>query len=173
MHQNSDRRVPKPECIRPSRIEHIVGENTEIMLHTEEPNSYIVYTIDGSTPCFTNGVRYEPERFPIIVPKDILSFTIKFVAWKFKMTDSEIWVRTFSVTKDAPSKIIPSSFAQSHAIRAAHEAPIENLALGLETPSDSNATPQHPGRSSYHNIAYAEISRPNEEDKLSDDSDEI
>lgn len=169
--------MQKPEVIQPSGNIQLIPEETSIILHWNEPNSYIVYTLDGSIPTFTNGVRYDPQRSPIIVPKDVLSYTIKFVACKLKMVDSEICVRTFNVSKDAP---VPVAHAQptyrpSAAIRESHHEPVDELNLGLETPSSSNMTPQHPsGRlSSLHNINYIPVTQPEDEDALSEDSNPI
>ena len=89
LHQNSESRVEKPEVIHPFGV-IVVRPQDKIVLHCNEPGSYIVYTLDGSIPCFTNGIRYESQRSPIIVPEDILSYTIKFVACKLRMIDSEI-----------------------------------------------------------------------------------
>lgn len=179
LHQNSERRVAKPEVIKPARNEHLIGEGTHVVLHCNEPNSYIVYTLDESIPCFTNGVRYDPQRAPIIVPENVLTFKIKFVACKLRMVDSEIVVRKFNVTKDVPQKqgMPTTGFNPSHAVRAAHEEPVAELNLGLETPSSSNMTPQHPSmrQSSIHNMTYIPITRVGEDDdeELSNHSDEL
>ena len=175
--QNSENRVMKPEVIMPSKDENLIGEGTQIILHWNDSNAYIVYTLDGSIPCFTNGIKYDSQRFPIIVPADVLSFTIKFVACKPKTIDSEIWVRKFNVTKEVPvhnKKSIPIGDNMSRAVRAQHdEEPIGELNLGLETPSSSNMTPQHPGRlSSVHNINYMP-SMGYANDNYSEKSDEI
>ena len=94
------------------------------------------------------------------------------------MVDSEIVVRNFEVTKNAPKPTqVQSQYNQSHAIRHAHEVEgVEKLDLGLMTPSDSNATPQHLGRqSSIYNPPPVAVSRPYDEPEigLDDDSDEI
>ena len=180
LHQWSKRRVPKPIWLKPGPNQRLIGEGSDIMLHTDEEDAYIVYTTDGSIPTYTNGIRYEPDRFPIIVPKDILSFTIKFIACKAKMVDSLIWVRNFNVGKNVPDagKIMNPVFNQSVAVRAEPEyIPSKELNLGLDTPSSSQPTPQHPGRmSSSHNPLSRPIHRVKDDiDNLnsSDDSDEI
>lgn len=176
LHQNSERRVMKPEVIMPPREMNLVAEGTQVLLHCSEPNSYIVYTLDGSIPCFTNGVRYDPQRSPIIVPKDVLSFTIKFVGCKLKMVDSEIGVRSFSVSKDAPIHFtkVNQPISQAPAIRDSHHETVDALDLGLETPSSNRGTPQHPtGRlSSMHNLNYIPVGKI-DDDAFSEDSNPI
>ena len=175
--QNSENRVVKPKVIMPSKDENLIAEGTHIILHWNDSNAYIVYTLDGSIPWFTNGIKYDSQRFPIVVPADILSYTVKFVACKPKMVDSEIWVRKFKVTKEVPlqnKRNIVMKDNMSRAMRAVHdEEPIGELNLGLETPSSSNMTPQHPGRlSSVHNVNYMPSMGYNNEN-FSDKSEDI
>ena len=175
--QNSENRVIKPEVINPARDETLIAEGTQIILHCNDSNAYIVYTLDGSIPWFTNGIKYDSQRFPIIVPADVLSFTIKFVGCKPKAIDSEICVRRFNVTKEISSQSKRNTLIReniSHAQRAIHDQePIAELNLGLETPSSSNMTPQHPGRlSSVHNVNYIP-SMGYADDNISDKSDDI
>lgn len=102
---------------------------------------------------------------------------MKFVACKPKMRDSEICVRNFNVTKEMPVQSKRNPLVReniSHAQRALHdEEPIGELNLGLETPSSSNMTPQHPGRlSSVHNVNYMP-SMGYADDNISEKSDDI
>ena len=48
--QNSENRVIKPEVINPARDETLIAEGTQIILHCNDSNAYIVYTLDGSIP---------------------------------------------------------------------------------------------------------------------------
>lgn len=50
LHQGGKRRVAKPECIHPARNSNLIGEGHSIVLHCSEPDSYIVFTVDGSIP---------------------------------------------------------------------------------------------------------------------------
>lgn len=176
LHQNSERRVAKPQVINPAKDIELIAEGTNIVLHCDEPDSYIVYTLDESIPCFTNGQRYDPQRFPIIVPKDVLSFKIKFVACKLKMLDSEICVRNFKVSKHVQENqnFMQQAYQPSTAIRADHHEPVEQLNLGLDTPSSHNMSPMHPtGRLSNYLNQYMPVSKPGDIDNLSEGSDII
>jgi len=89
LHQNGDQRCEKPIVLNPRGV-NLVRSGGEIILHSNDEGAYIVYTLDGTVPGYTNGNRYDRQRNPIFVPDDISFFSIKFVACKLKMRDSKI-----------------------------------------------------------------------------------
>mmetsp|Transcript_756 Transcript_756/g.736 ORF Transcript_756/g.736 Transcript_756/m.736 type:complete len:158 (+) Transcript_756:224-697(+) len=151
----------------------MIRSGEKVMLHTNDPKSYIVYTIDGTIPGFTNGIRYDNQKSPIIIPEDISFMTIRFVACRLKMLDSKICKRTFKITNEAPSQManLHEPASQGVAIRpTTHEIPTEGVDLMLGTPSSTNMTPQH---SSQRNSSYGanNYQRPQDDEDMEEISD--
>lgn len=94
-----DTRCKPPKLVYPPEGVDTIKDNILIILQTQDPGSKIIFTLDGSIPSYIHGIPYDSG---IYVPKDVITFTFKAIAFKPTKLDSEIFVRNFKVDKFAP-----------------------------------------------------------------------